>query len=131
MRKKFKIIFMGTPDFAVPALNILNKKGYDVSLVVTQPDRPKGRGRKIVPPPVKEVAIRLGYNVFQPVSIRTREFADLIANHKPDISPAHPDANSNHTGQDISHSPFFELAKEVARSPTILVLRKRTISINC
>ena len=53
MKAPFKIIFMGTPDFAVPALQSLIQNGYDVPLVVTQPDRPKGRGRKPAAPPVK------------------------------------------------------------------------------
>ncbi len=84
-KKKIRIIFMGTPDFAVPALKALHKSGYEVVLVVTQPDRPKGRGRKLCPPPVKEAAIDLGYDVIQPVSIRTGEFADSILKLKPDI----------------------------------------------
>jgi methionyl-tRNA formyltransferase len=85
MKKKAKIIFMGTPEFAVPALRALYKSNQNVALVVTQPDRPKGRGRKIIPPPVKEVAINLRYELDQPSSVRTVEFANRIANHKPDI----------------------------------------------
>jgi methionyl-tRNA formyltransferase len=85
MKKKAKIIFMGTPEFAVPALTALYKSNQNVALVVTQPDRPKGRGRKIIPPPVKEVAINLKYELDQPSSVRTVEFANRIANHKPDI----------------------------------------------
>jgi methionyl-tRNA formyltransferase len=85
MKKKAKIIFMGTPEFAVPSLRALYKNGHDVTLIVTQPDRPKGRGRKIVPSPVKKAAISLGYEVIQPASIRTAEFANHMAKHKPDI----------------------------------------------
>jgi methionyl-tRNA formyltransferase len=85
MKKKARIIFMGTPEFAVPALKALHKSYQNVTLVVTQPDRPKGRGRKIIPSPVKEVAINLKYELDQPASIRTVEFANRIANHKPDI----------------------------------------------
>jgi len=85
MKKNAKIIFMGTPEFAVPALKALHKNGLYVTLVVTRPDRPKGRGRKVVPPPVKKAAISLGYEVIQPASIRTAEFSDLITRHKPDI----------------------------------------------
>lgn len=85
MKKKAKIIFMGTPEFAAPALKALYKSNQNLALVVTQPDRPKGRGRKVIPPPVKEVAINLRYEVDQPASIRTVEFANRIANHKPDI----------------------------------------------
>jgi len=76
---------MGTPEFAVPALKALNQYDYDVDLVVTQPDRPKGRGRKPVFPPVKKAAIELGYEVIQPVSIKTGEFSDRIENLKPDL----------------------------------------------
>jgi methionyl-tRNA formyltransferase len=85
MKKKAKIIFMGTPEFAVPALKALYKSNKNVALVVTQPDRPKGRGRKIIPPPVKEVAINLRYKLDQPSSVRTVEFANRIETHKPDI----------------------------------------------
>jgi methionyl-tRNA formyltransferase len=85
MRKKARIIFMGTPEFAVPALRALHENGQDVALVVTQPDRPKGRGRKVIPPPVKEVAVSFGYEINQPASIRTDEFADHMAKYKPDI----------------------------------------------
>ena len=80
-----KIVFMGTPDFAVPSLKALNKNGYRVSIVVTQPDRPKGRGRKIIPPPVKSAALSLGYNIIQPTSVRTDEFAEQMADIKPDL----------------------------------------------
>ena len=85
MKKKARIIFMGTPEFAVPALRALHKNGQDVALVVTQPDRPKGRGRKVIPPPIKEVAVSFGYEINQPASIRTDEFADHMAKYKPDI----------------------------------------------
>jgi methionyl-tRNA formyltransferase len=85
MKKKAKIIFMGTPEFAVPALKSLYKNKQNVSLVVTRPDRPKGRGRNVVPPPVKEAAISLGCDVDQPASVRTVEFANRIASQHPDI----------------------------------------------
>lgn len=80
-----KIVFMGTPDFAVPSLKALHQNGYDVALVVTQPDRPKGRGRKIIPPPVKDAALALGLNIIQPVSVRTDEFAEQMAAIQPDL----------------------------------------------
>ncbi|MBW1867022.1 MAG: methionyl-tRNA formyltransferase, partial [Deltaproteobacteria bacterium] len=64
--KQLKIIFMGTPDFSVPALKILPQSGYEVALVVTQPDRPRGRGCKLTPPPVKAAALDLGLPVVQP-----------------------------------------------------------------
>jgi methionyl-tRNA formyltransferase len=80
-----KIVFMGTPDFAVPSLKALSKHGYEVSLVVTQPDRPKGRGRKIMPSPVKSAALSLGYDIVQPASVRTDEFAEQIMSINPDL----------------------------------------------
>ena len=85
MKSGIKIIFMGTPDFAVPALKALHKNNSDPALVITQPDRPKGRGRKITPPPVKTVALKLGYDVVQPVSIKTGEFENLLKRQKPDM----------------------------------------------
>ncbi len=85
MNNKPNLIFMGTPDFAVPSLKTLSENGYKVSMVVTQPDRPKGRGRKVIPPPVKEAAQHIGYDVIQPVSIKNKDFFDTIAGLKPDI----------------------------------------------
>jgi len=85
MNEKYRIVFMGTPDFSVPALNILHENAYNVALVVTQPDRPKGRGRKLHPPPVKKAALNLGYDVIQPESVRTDEFADRVTACKPDL----------------------------------------------
>ena len=85
MRKKAGIIFMGTPEFAVPALKALHKNDQDIALVVTQPDRPKGRGRKLTPSPVKETATNLGYPVIQPASVRTAEFMSCIEKYTPDF----------------------------------------------
>jgi methionyl-tRNA formyltransferase len=61
---------MGTPDFAVPTLNALQAAGHRIALVVTQPDKPRGRGRKVEPPPVKKAAAELGLPVVQPASLR-------------------------------------------------------------
>ena len=85
MKKKAGIRFMGTPEFAVPALKALHKNDQDIALVVTQPDRPKGRGRKRTPSPVKETAMNLGYSVIQPSSVRTVEFSNCIEKHTPDF----------------------------------------------
>lgn len=85
MRKKPKIIFMGTPKFAVPSLKALFENDQDVKLVVTQPDRPKGRGHKVSAPPVKKVAQALGYEIIQPASMRTKEFLNKMAELKPDF----------------------------------------------
>ncbi|MDY6791293.1 MAG: methionyl-tRNA formyltransferase [Thermodesulfobacteriota bacterium] len=76
---------MGTPDFAVPSLTALHKNDYNVSLVVSQPDRPKGRGRKVVSPPVKEAAQRFGYDVIQPISLKNKDFFDTLSGLKPDM----------------------------------------------
>lgn len=65
-----KIVFMGTPDFAVPTLEKLYEKGYDVACVFSQPDKPKGRGYKLMPPPVKEVALAHNTEVLQPLSLK-------------------------------------------------------------
>jgi methionyl-tRNA formyltransferase len=85
MKKKAGIIFMGTPQFAVPALKALHKNDQDIALVVTRPDRPKGRGRKLTPSPVKETAMNLGFSVIQPSSVRTAEFSNCIEKHTPDF----------------------------------------------
>lgn len=75
-----RVIFMGTPGAAVPTLQALHKDGHTVVAVVTQPDRPAGRGRRLQPPPVKEAALALGLPVWQPTKIKTPEFhAELAA----------------------------------------------------
>ncbi len=83
--KNFRIIFMGTPDFAVPSLEGLIQSQDDVVAVVTQPDRQKGRGKKITPPPVKQAAIQANIPVLQPTKIRTEEFRETLAEYKPDV----------------------------------------------
>jgi methionyl-tRNA formyltransferase len=85
MSDTYKIIFMGTPVFAVPSLRALHENGHHVDLVVTQPDRPSGRGRKVVEPPVKTVAKSLGYRIIQPQSVKTDEVVDLLASLEPDL----------------------------------------------
>lgn len=70
-----KLVFMGTPLAAVPSLSALVQAGHEVIAVYTQPDRPSGRGNKIVPTPVKEAALQLGIKVLQPEKIRTGEAA--------------------------------------------------------
>jgi methionyl-tRNA formyltransferase len=80
-----RIIFMGTPDFAVPSLKALLDNGENVVCVITQPDRPKGRGRKLAPPPVKELAVQNGLPVMQPATIKEEGFLDKIKEFKPDL----------------------------------------------
>ena len=71
-----KIIFMGTPEFAVPCLRTLAESGHEVAAVFTQPDKPKGRGYKMIPTPVKAAALEYGIPVYQPLSLRKGEDAD-------------------------------------------------------
>jgi len=85
MTPPFNVIFMGTPDFAVPSLTALHAFGCRVDLVVTQPDRPKGRGRQLSPPPVKTAAEALGYEVIQPEKINTDAFYEAILRRAPDL----------------------------------------------
>ncbi len=79
------IIFFGTPDFALPSLKALIEKGEDVVLVVTQPDRVKGRGHALSSPPVKELALSHGIGVAQPEKIRDQEFYRELARHSPEF----------------------------------------------
>ncbi len=83
--KQFRIIFMGTPDFSVPALQALIDGPDHVTAVVTQPDRPKGRGKKLTPPPVKVLAESAGIPVIQPTKIKTEEFAAQLRSYNPDL----------------------------------------------
>ena len=78
--KKLRIIYMGTPEFAVPALEILVQNNWDVVGVITAPDKPKGRGQKLIPSPVKEAALKHGLNILQPTNLKSPEFqAELRA----------------------------------------------------
>ncbi len=85
MKKKFDLIFMGTPDFAVPSLEALHRSDHPVELVVTQPDRPKGRGRKPAPPPVKTAALKMGLDVLQPENVNDPAVIDKLAARRPDM----------------------------------------------
>lgn len=76
---------MGTPDFAVPSLDALVAARYEVAAVVTQPDRPSGRGKVLTPPPVKVAAGAAGIPVLQPVKIRTEEFFAELSSYAPDL----------------------------------------------
>lgn len=78
-KEDLRIVFMGTPEFAVPSLKMLIEEGYPVCAVVTQPDRPKGRGHKLVPPPVKVLAQEHGITVLQPEKVTKDGFEDLKA----------------------------------------------------
>jgi methionyl-tRNA formyltransferase len=79
-----RIIFMGTPQFAVPTLTSLIDKGYEILAVVTQPDRPKGRGRRLMPSPVKLVALENDLQLLQPETLDNK-FLDIVIFLKPDL----------------------------------------------
>ena len=80
-----KILFMGTPDFALFSLRALVEAGEDIIGVVTQPDKPKGRGYTLTPPPVKVYAMEKGIPVYQPNTLRGEEFAELLEELSPDL----------------------------------------------
>ena len=80
-----RILFMGTPDFALFSLRALCESGEDVVGVVTQPDKPKGRGYALTPPPVKVYAAERGLPVYQPATLRDEAFASLLREIDPDL----------------------------------------------
>jgi methionyl-tRNA formyltransferase len=80
-----KILFMGTSGFAVPSLKALIKAGHNVAGVVTQPDRPSGRGRKINVSPVKEAAVEAGIPVYQPERVKEESFVQTVREIAPDL----------------------------------------------
>lgn len=81
-----KILFMGTPDFARDSLDAVYKAGYEIIGVVTNPDRPKGRGMKMIPSPVKEYTIEKGFKIYQPEKVKNNtEFIEEIKDLKPDV----------------------------------------------
>ena len=80
------IVFMGTPDFAKESLKAIYEAGYNILAVVTNPDKPKGRGMKLIPSPVKEYALEKNLRIYQPLKVRNNiEFLDEIKNLKPDV----------------------------------------------
>jgi len=79
------IVFMGTPQFAVSSLQKLHENGHNIKLVITQPDKPFGRGKKIKKSEVKEKAEELGLEVFQPLKIKTEDSVSVIKNLNPDL----------------------------------------------
>lgn len=80
-----RVIFMGTPEFACPTLQILIDRGEQVVAVVTQPDRPKGRGQKLTSPPVKELALKHGIPVHQPLKVRDPDAIESLRELRPDV----------------------------------------------
>jgi len=80
-----RLVFMGTPDFAVPSLELLNQSQHELVRVVTAPDRPQGRGRKVMASPVKQAAVHLGLPVSQPGNLKDRGFIEILNGCRPDL----------------------------------------------
>src|SRR5467141_1392035 len=84
MPPSLQLVFCGTPQFAVPSLEKLAAAGFDLRLVVTQPDRPQGRGMELTAPPIKQAALRLGLPIIQPEKIKKNEEVQKLLN---DLAP--------------------------------------------
>jgi len=82
--QRLRIVFFGSPEFAVPSLAAV-AANHDVVAVITQPDRPAGRGKKLTAPPAKELALRLGLPVEQPTTLKTPAFVEALAAHQADL----------------------------------------------
>ena len=80
-----RIVFMGTPDFAVQSLDALVQAGHIVAAVITQPDRPKGRGNKLAFSEVKTRAMELGLLVYQPTNVKDAAFLELLKSFEADV----------------------------------------------
>ena len=85
MTSRLRIVFAGTPEFSVPALNALHAAGHEIVAVYAQPDRPAGRGRTLGTGPVKRRALELGLRVEQPPTLRSGEAAALVSSFAPDL----------------------------------------------
>ena len=82
---KLKILFMGTPAFPLPALEIIHNNNYPMAGVVTQPDRPAGRGQKEIAPPIKLLAQKFDLPVFQPQKVKDQSFLDIFYHLNPEM----------------------------------------------
>ena len=80
-----RVLFMGTSEFAVPALKELIAHNFEIIAVVTQPDRPSGRGKKLNPPPIKKIALDYNLKIYQPEKVRKPEFVETLKQHSPDV----------------------------------------------
>ncbi|MCL6259601.1 methionyl-tRNA formyltransferase [Aquiflexum sp. TKW24L] len=85
MDKKLRIVFMGTPEFAVPSFEILVNNGWNIVAVVTAPDRPQGRGQKLISSPVKDVALKYNIPVLQPTNLKSPDFKEELGGFKADL----------------------------------------------
>ena len=82
---ELRIIFMGTPEFAVPSLEKLVENKFNVVAVITAPDKPQGRGQKLIPSPVKECAMKFGIPVLQPTNLKSPEFLEELKSYKANL----------------------------------------------
>lgn len=80
-----RILFMGTPDFAVSSLKAIVDAGHNICGVITQPDKPKGRGHKMAHPPVYDYAESMGFNIYQPISLKNNAILDILENENPEL----------------------------------------------
>ena len=80
-----RVVFMGTPEFAVPSLVAMAREGHDIIRVITRPDRPRGRGQEVAASPVKLAADRLGLRVFQPQHLNAPDVVEELERERPDV----------------------------------------------
>jgi methionyl-tRNA formyltransferase len=85
MSRKLRIIFMGTPEFAIPSLSALLEKGFNIAAVITAPDRPSGRGLKLTHSPVKDFALSKGLPVMQPTNLKEDKFISELRSYKANL----------------------------------------------
>ena len=94
------IVFMGTPDFAVPCLSRILEDGHRVSGVFTQPDKPVGRHQVLTPPPVKELALERGLSVYQPAKLRDGTALEILQGLNPDFCYQIQETGALHYGDE-------------------------------
>ena len=112
-----RVVFMGTPDFSVGTLRELAKAGHEIAGVISQPDKPKGRGKNLQPTPVKEAAMELGLPVYQPQKVRDPEFIQVMKELNPDVIVVNgepkADKSGNSAAEDILSNPDYASLKAV------------------
>ena len=108
-----RILFMGTPAFAVPSLERLIADGHEVCGVFTQPDKPKNRGMKLLPPPVKECALAHDIPVYQPTKLRDGTALETIQSLAPEliVVAAYGRRHSGRPPQGMHQRPFLPAAQ--------------------
>ncbi len=121
-----KVLFWGTPEFAVESLKAIINSKHEVVGVITQPDKPKGRGQKVQPTPVKEEALKYNIPVFQPEKIKNNpDIVEIIKNLNPDISVTLPTAFSSSVKvYEDTKRPFPSNIKSLSKSKVHLSIMK-------